>query len=399
MIATVGKEKKLYIYSNGCIENIQSAGQFYNYLKSRGFKLTLNPKQADFIIVNTCAVAKLKVIFSINKIKELQNKKKKGAVLVVSGCLPRIDELGLKKVFNGPVIDVRNPDELIKLFGSQGSMEDYVSNTMDEYFLSDYKGFIIIKQIINWLKSKRLPFPSRIDSRIKEYEDKSMFYIKISEGCLNDCAYCAIRLAKGRLKSRPINKIIAEFKEAVNRGFKRVVLCGDETGSYGLDIGLTFANLLDQLTLLDGDFKIGIRSLSPCEFMKYFESIRQSADKDRISFLSVPVQSGSNRILQMMGRNYRAEDIERHLSEIKNHYPGIMLRSHFIVGFPGETEEDFDRSLRIIDKVDFDCVVPVIFSAMKGTKALSYKNQVPLFTRNVRFLRMLFKSLYNIYIK
>ena len=188
-----------------------------------------------------------------------------------------------------------------------------------------------------------------LDSSLRRDED--MFYLRVAEGCTGHCTYCSEKLAWGRIKSRPIQEVIAEFKIGVQRGYRRFFICAEDLGSYGYDLDFTFIDLLSEIIDEDkrGDCRLIIDQFNP-KFLK--PSLPQLADifaSGRIELFNCQVQSGSNRILRRMGREYSSEEWRDGMLAINRRFPQVRLGTHLMVGFPSETESDFEETLKLLD--------------------------------------------------
>jgi threonylcarbamoyladenosine tRNA methylthiotransferase MtaB len=203
------------------------------------------------------------------------------------------------------------------------------------------------------------------------------FCIKVCTGCLNICAFCAVRLSRGKLRSKPINHIIKEFDEGLAKGSTEFALIGTEVGAYGRDLGTTLPTLLRELVRRKGDYTIRLRNIYPGFLIEMIPELREILQCGRISYINSAVQSGNNRILRLMRRDYRIEDYKQAILSLKRELPQIQLRTQILVGFPSEREDEFQDTLRLLDEVDFDYVEVYTFQPRPNTEAARMKDQVP----------------------
>ncbi len=206
-----------------------------------------------------------------------------------------------------------------------------------------------------------------------------VFVVPISEGCLNACTYCATRFARGVLKSYKPELVLKWVKEALARGgYKEIQLSSEDTGCYGFDIGTNLAELLDEITAIEGDFRIRVGMMNPNHVIKFLdELIEVYQDPPKVyKFLHLPVQSGDNEVLRRMGRNYTVEEFEEIVSEFRRKIPGLNLNTDIIVGFPGEGEEAFQNTVELVKRVRPDKINVSRYSPRPGTIAAKWK-QLP----------------------
>ena len=222
-------------------------------------------------------------------------------------------------------------------------------------------------------------------------DDKVNAYVNIIYGCNNFCSYCIVPYVRGRERSRDFNEIVEEVKDLISKGYKSITLLGQNVNSYGNDIkdeNVNFNNLLKTLAKLDGDFSIKFMSSHPKDLSK--EVIDTISENEKISKeIHLPVQSGSNKILKAMNRHYTIEHYMDIVNYIKSKIPDVRLTTDIIVGFPGETEEDFEDTLNLIRNVKYDGIFGYMYSVRTGTKAEKMENQVPFEIKNERVNKLL----------
>jgi tRNA A37 methylthiotransferase MiaB len=221
----------------------------------------------------------------------------------------------------------------------------------------------------------------------------------VATGCRNACTYCAIRFAKGAVVSEPREQVLEDVRRGIAAGNQRIVLVGDDTGSYGLDRGTDLGELLGDLTALPGEFGLHVRNLEPMGLLRVFDRLKAAVASGRIRAITVPIQSGSDRILGAMGRKYRREPIMEALAELRRLNPELLILTHVLVGFPGETREDFRDTLRMVGSFDFDGVAPDCYSPRKGTVAAALEGQLPLVVRKWRYLRAIWFIVWRVYVR
>lgn len=224
--------------------------------------------------------------------------------------------------------------------------------------------------------------------------DPSIFYIKISTGCLSGCTYCGVRKSRGAVKSKIIEDVLHEFQEGLQKGFKHFSLLGTDLGAYGKDLHHTLTDLLEEILKLEGHYKIGLRNVNPYHLKGMLNELLPIKSK-RIWYMECAAESGSNRILELMKRNYSVEEYKDCIQAIGRVHPDIILRTQLMVGFPTETEQDFAETLHLLDHVALDYVEVYEYSECPGTLAITMRPKVPEQIKKQRFRKLFMKSLLN----
>ncbi len=374
--------KKIFIYASACERRELDATRIKKYFEKNGHKIVWKPNQADIIIIVTCDLLEKIRDFNLKKIKEFQEYK---AEVIVAGCVPDISKEKLKGVFNGRTISTKdlneNPDKINRLFPENKipfeDIED--SNYLFPPLYDESKSSCVLQKLIRNVNS--------IQKTIYYIEDflwskndqtnvhwwhpikKPLYHIRTSWGCPSNCSYCAIKKAIGPLRSKPVNKIMEEFKNGLNRGFKLFFINADDLGSYGIDSGSNLYELLDNILSVKGDYKLVLRSVNPPWLIKYIDEIEEILKKDKIINIEIPIQSGSQRILKLMRRFSDTEKMKSAFKRIKNASSVLKVHTHYIVGFPSETIEDFKMTLDFISETKFKAGTIFPFSLKKNTDA------------------------------
>ncbi|MDD4907546.1 MAG: radical SAM protein [Candidatus Omnitrophica bacterium] len=349
------KYKKVHICSsfNGCAVNSYLMSRIYDFLLGNGISLSGTPDDCDAVILGTCANVRMDEIKAMAAVKGYLKQCRGRKPLIVTGCLPDINPDFFKDKPGVITVGAKAIDELDRIFKARHPIKDFRPNNLQEKFCLD---------------------DTVTDSSYYQYYSPAKYYIEISRGCLNHCSYCAIKKAKGKLKSKPVELVIAEFRKGLSLGFKQFVLLGDECGGYGPDIGTDFSGLLKKISRLKGDFEIIISNLEPSRLIDMRGSLKDILPRLRISYINLPLQSGNDRILKLMNRNYRAQEAAKIVREIKKLSPGTRFETNFIYGFPSETRKEFLDSLKVSGL--FDTVSFFIYSKRKGTLAAKLKGRI-----------------------
>ena len=340
--------KSFFIKTLGCKVNSYESEFIRNLLLSSGLK-EVN-ENADVCIVNTCTVTNT----ADNKSKQVINNIKKHnphAIVVAMGCFCQFREKEIKELINADII-IGNRDK--------SKIIDYIN----EFEKTK-------KQIIKFYDMNNVEFE---DMEVKKYNKHHRAFIKIEDGCNNFCSYCIIPYVRGRVRSKDFNKCIIEAQELVLSGHKEIVLAGIHTGQYNNN-GKRLSDVINRLSEIDGLERIRLSSVEIVELDEGMLDIIKNNNKF-VSHLHIPLQAGSNHILKEMNRRYTKEEFIEMVNNIKKLRPGISLSTDIIVGFPGETDEDFNDTLELSKEVGFSKIHVFPYSDRTGTVASRMKNKV-----------------------
>lgn len=367
----LGRKLKCMVNTFGCQMNARDSEKILGILEKAGYEEAEDEKHADFVIYNTCTV------------RENANNKVYG----------RLGYLGsLKK---------KNPDMIIALCGCM-MQEEHVRDKIKESYryvdlvFGTHNIFKFAELVVNSIYTNKqvMEVWDSTDKIVEElpivrkYSFKSG--INIMFGCNNFCSYCIVPYVRGRERSRKPEDIINEIKTLVNDGVTEIMLLGQNVNSYGkgLDNPISFAELLGQITKIEGLRRIRFMTSHPKDLSDELIEVMASSPKI-CKHLHLPVQSGSTEILRVMNRKYTKEQYLKLVDKIKAKIPDISLTTDIIVGFPGETEEDFDETIDLVNKVQYDSAFTFIYSKRTGTPAAKMDNQVPEDVVSKRFDRLL----------
>lgn len=342
---------KACVVTFGCQQNVSDSEKLKGMLFASGYTITEDINEADFIIFNTCAVrghAEDRVYGNIGNVKALK-KAKPNLIAGICGCMAQQQSVADKIKKSYPYIDL--------CFGTQ------MFHRLPEF---------IYKRLTGGKRVFELDLPN--DPIVEEIPLKrdrlETGWLPIMYGCNNFCTYCIVPYVRGRERSRDPQRVIAEAKEMIAKGCKEITLLGQNVNSYGKgeEHGINFAKLLRLINDLEGDFTIKFMTSHPKDCS--IELLDAIADCKKVSrHLHLPFQSGSSRILKLMNRYYDREQYLTLIKEAKSRIPDVKLTSDVIVGFPGETYEDFKETLSLIKEVEFESLFTFIYSPRGGTPA------------------------------
>jgi threonylcarbamoyladenosine tRNA methylthiotransferase CDKAL1 len=328
---------RFFVETYGCTMNQGEGQEMQHKLVSLGHSIAPTAEDAEIVVVNTCVVIKATELKIMKRMRELREE---GKQLIVTGCMAAVQ---------GSEVMGEFPEALIVPPSKYGSFEEIINE-----------------------RHEREPQTVRI-----QHPSGRTFILPISQGCLGHCSYCITRLARGNLRSYPVEGIVQLANKAVNGGAKELLVTAQDTACYGKDTGSSIGELMERLCAIDGDFRIRIGMMNP-------DSLRgQEADLARVfknhktyKFLHLPVQSGSDRLLKAMGREYDVSEFEEQVLRIRQAVSRLTLATDVICGFPGESDRDHQDSLGMLQRVKPNIVNVTRFSSRPGTAAASMGGQV-----------------------
>lgn len=363
------KQKTYYIFNYGCQMNASDTEHYAGQLEELGYIPAEDFHTADVIIVNTCCVRESAEKKIAGKIGELKNVKTKNpeVVICVAGCMAQKD--GEKLLKKHPQVDL--------LLGT-AYVNDF-KNILTDY-LADRKGALYTDLTIH---------QSEFEGKMVRQSPFSA-WIPIMYGCNNFCTYCIVPYVRGRERSRAIENIVAEIEQAVKEGYKEFTLLGQNVNSYGKDFGEkdAFAKLLRRVNEIEGVERVRYMTSHPRDMNE--EVIKAVAECEHVcENFHVPFQAGSDEILRKMNRGYTREKYLELIKMIRSYVPDAAITTDIIVGFPGETEQDFEDTLALVQEVGFDAAFTFIYSKRSGTPAAKMEGQMPLDVKKDRLNRLM----------
>ncbi|NLL44909.1 MAG: tRNA (N(6)-L-threonylcarbamoyladenosine(37)-C(2))-methylthiotransferase MtaB [Mollicutes bacterium] len=336
------------IYTLGCKVNTYESNVMSELLKNKGYKEVAFNKQADIYIINTCTVTNMADHKSMKMIRQAI-KRNKNAIIVVVGCLVQNKDIKIDDV--DIIIGNKNKNKIAQY------IEEYIKN----------------KQKIEDVKDlKKTSFENMQVSSF----NKTRAFIKIQDGCNNYCAYCIIPYVRGNICSKDPILVIEEVNELVKKGHQEIVLTGIHTGSYGADLdNYDLSDLLKELVKIDGLKRIRISSIEITEINERLMNLIKD-NPILVNHMHIPLQSGSNKILKLMNRKYDIDYFITKINKLRSIRPDISITTDVILGFPNETEEDFQETIETVRKIKFSKIHVFPYSKREGTVAAKMDNQV-----------------------
>lgn len=366
---------KYYIFTYGCQMNVHESEKLAGILQARGYTQSASPESADVLVYNTCCIresAEQRALGNIGNAKPIK-KINPNLIVAVCGCMPQQKnvETMLKNKF--PFINIIFGANNVEFFGEYLDLylkqKKYQANIVSEqHYQSNAANVPIIR------------------------DDNLHAYVNITYGCNNYCTYCIVPYVRGREQSRPAEDIYAEVKDLLEVGkYKVITLLGQNVNSYGNDLTenkTTFPQLLENIARFEGDFELQFMSSHPKDLSD--DLIDVIARNPKISrAIHLPVQNGSNKILKLMNRNYTREKYLGIVKKIREKIPDVSLSTDIIVGFPNETEEDFEDTINLLKEVQYSNAFIFMYSKRKGTVAEKMDGHLPIEVKRERIHKLL----------
>ena len=351
-----GQNKTYFVYTFGCQQNEADSEKIRAMAEMMGYSPASDASDADFVVVNTCAIRAHAEMKALSLLGSFKAKKKADPefILGVVGCMAAEEHIkdSLKKNFH------------------------YVSFTLDPNMLHK-----LPEAVLKYLTERKRSFIFGMDkgdivegvSPVRK--DKHKAYVSIMYGCNNFCSYCIVPYVRGRERSRESGEIIKECQLLIENGAKEITLLGQNVNSYKSDID--FPELLEKIALIDGDFLIRFMTSHPKDTSDKLISVMAKYRERIAPYFHLPLQSGSDSVLRKMNRTYTAERFLSIVEKLRENIPGIALSTDVIVGFPGESRGDFESTLEVLRKAQFDSVFAFIYSKREGTRAAEMEEQIP----------------------
>ena len=366
-----GYRKQAFVMTLGCQQNEADSEKLAGMAEAMGYEIVDTPDNAYLIMVNTCAIrehAEKRALSIVGQYKHLKAKNPE-LIICICGCMVvqahRIQDIKMRY----PYVDV--------LFGTSSI------HRLPELLFEKMKG------------GKRVLRPDEKEYLVAEglpvrRESSYRAWVSVMYGCNNFCSYCIVPYVRGRERSREMGEIVKEVRELVLAGYKDITLLGQNVNSYGKDSGFDydFADLLYEIDKIDGDYLIRFMTSHPKDATKKLIDV-MAASKHVARQFHLPMQSGSDRVLKLMNRRYDFEKYIGTVDYIREKMPTATITSDIIVGFPSETEADFEDTLNALRRARFDMIFSFIYSPRKGTPAAEMEEQIPDSVQKERFERLL----------
>ena len=362
--------KKYFIITYGCQMNLHESEKLAGILSRFGYVKALSEKDADIVIFNTCCIrenAEKKAEGNIGALKQLK-RKRKDMIIAVGGCMTQQKSYAEHLIKEFPFIDI--------IFGTH-NLEDFEELLLERTETKKHVISVLDKEgaVKEGTPKARSSFPNG--------------WVNITYGCNNFCTYCIVPYVRGRERSRLPLEILKECKGLIDDGYKEITLLGQNVNSYGHDLdGESFSSLINSVSELDGDFRLRFMTNHPKDLTEDMVKAIANSTKTTKS-IHLPVQSGSDRILTLMNRHYSREVYLEKVNMIRRYIPDIAITTDIMVGFPTETDEDFNDTLELVKKVRFAGAFTFVYSPRSGTPAAKMEGQIPEDVSKERIMQLI----------
>ena len=364
-------QKLAFVDTYGCQQNEADSERLRGYLARMGYAFSDTEEGADLVLVNTCAIREHAEHRVFGNVGALSHTKRRhpGQVICVCGCMARQEHVAQRLRQSFPYVDLVFGPQLLWQFPQL--LLEKLTTGKRVFATQDVPGAV----------AEGIPV-------VRQNPRKA--WVSIMYGCNNFCTYCIVPYVRGRERSRQPEDILAEVRELAAAGYQDITLLGQNVNSYGkdLDRGVDFAWLLEQVNAIPGDFLIRFMTSHPKDAGERLFDTMAACEKVA-PVLHLPFQSGSSRVLKAMNRGYTREHYLDLVAQLRARIPDIVLTSDVIVGFPGETQEEFEETLSLIEAVRFDALFTFIFSPRRGTPAEKLDDPMPKEQKNANFQRLL----------
>ncbi len=350
------ENKTVSFLTLGCKVNQYDSDAMRTIFLQQGYRAVKEEEEADVYVINTCSVTSIGDRKSRQMVRKIRRKHPQ-AVIAVAGCYAQIAP---------EIFEAMGDIDVIVGAQNRSKIVEYVEQAQKKE-----KTINAVKDIMSVTEFENL----YVDA---EGETKTRAFIKVQEGCDNYCTFCIIPFARGKLKSRKQKDAVEEIRRLVAKGYREIVLTGIHLGNYGRDLhdGTSLATLVEELLRIPNLLRIRMGSIESVELSD--DLINLIKDEPRVCrHLHLPIQSGSDAVLRRMNRHYRLPEYKKLISELREKIPGLALTTDLIVGFPGETEENFMETLETLRELRFSAIHVFPYSQRTGTPAAVFPNQVP----------------------
>ncbi len=363
LFSTQFEGKKYFIRTYGCQMNVHDSEEICFIVENLGFQKTEILEEADLVLLNTCAIrenAHDKVFGYLGRVKHLK-RNKPDLMVAIGGCMPQQESVTKNILEKHPYVDI--------VFGTHNIHE-------------------LSKMILNHQKKQEIEVYS-IEGNVYENifykrDSKITAWVNIMYGCDKFCTYCIVPYTRGKQRSRKMEDILKEVYELKEKGYQEITLLGQNVNAYGKDLKKTldFATLLEKVAMI-GIARVRFVTSHPWDFTEKMIDIIAKYD-NVMPYIHLPLQSGSSKILKLMGRRYTTEEYLTLFHKMKERIPNVAITTDIIVGFPGETEQDFMKTLEVVNTCKYDGAFTFIYSPREGTPASKMKDEVSDFVKEQR---------------
>jgi tRNA A37 methylthiotransferase MiaB len=390
---SVGK-RVCVAFGLGCPRAQVDTARLFKYFEANGWSVTDSIEDSDLVLVTSCGFSRQFEDSSVQLIEAAERRRRPDSELVVVGCLAGINADRLQRTFQAALLPPMGDSGLDAVIGATIALSDvddpiviepYIDRasrcfTEEERRGREHVARAVVRRLFRASGMKRvLGGGSPDDGSVSGGRTGTVCSLRVAQGCLGECSYCAIRFATGTLHSKSLQKVMAEFDEGLALGYAEFRLIAGDLGCYGQDIGSSIVELLGALMQRPQDFRLTLQDLDLKWFIRYKGELTEllTQNRARIRAVLLPLQSGSERILSLMRRGHTAQDAREALCALRAANPDMVLDTHVLIGFPGESDDDFEDTLRFVKAVRFSHVTGYDYEDRPGTDASRMTPKVP----------------------
>lgn len=385
----------IFLTSTACYIVQTETNLIAAYLSQNGYQLADSIEAAEAVVITTCAVTQHSADATYGRVLDCVNKRRNGNVPVyVVGCYTRIEQNKMRELSNGNnVFAIPEVRDIEKEFPGKNPFtcvlyNNFFSHPFARQRLANHYNNVSLKFKVRknslalfdtlFRAETQFHYLFRNGHLYQPEIQRAIWPVLAAKGCTYKCTYCAVRKGRGKYTSKPSHLILDEIQTGVNRRYKKVLLIGDELGTYGIDLkdGSSLSSLLETFLSDDYPMEVGLWYLDAFRLKEVVPVLLNLAEKNKIFFLGITLQNGSKRILDLMNRRYSIQDTMDFILRIRK-YPSIIIATQFMVGFPTETEQDFSETLALVETGCFDNVEVYCYSPRPGTRAAKMTDDVP----------------------
>jgi MiaB/RimO family radical SAM methylthiotransferase len=373
---------RVYISTNGCVCAQLSTKCLRDFLEINKITQTKKVDQADLVLFYGCGLTESNETNTLKIIKNLKNNMKASAKIVIWGCLPKQNPGSLSTIYDGPTIGPLDFQVFEEMFGDNISFKDLNFSSSNEELKTCREPLMSyteanVDPVTNTISLLQEGY-KKVSDKIKKIT--TPYYILVATGCTGKCTYCSEKPVFGEIKSRFMEEILAEFKIGLQLGYNRFSFLATDLGAYGMDINTNLGELLRKIMSTNNtqNYRLILNQIEPHNLIEVYPDLEEIFSSGKVEELMSPVQSASNRILKLMGRKYTIEEWKDCMLKIHNKFPNIRLSTHFLVGFPTETGEDFDKTKALLDHLPFLNDITVFkYSSRPTVRSKDMPEQIP----------------------
>lgn len=366
-----------------CIESLMDLRALREYVEANGYRVVDRADGADVVFVQTCAVDQLREDQAAAAVQTRRQGLRGAQELVVTGCMVRINPARLDALHDGPKVAPNKLTELDALLGAAVPADSFDPDTLDDDFTRNIQavGARGYRRVLHGAAAvdQRLGthLRERLNRTVHYHPLRQMGFLRIGKGCLGQCAFCAIKHARGQLRSTPADQIEQSLRRQLAHGRRFFYIVATDAGAWGLDLGSDLAELLARLLAVPDDFELGIDYLSPDHLVRMWPRLRPLLADPRVRFACVPIQSGSQPVLDRMVRPYQAAQVQACVRELAQAAPQCVIKGIFMVGHPGEGPAEFAESRRFVATTPLHNLTVLEYTPRPGTRSARWPDEVP----------------------